>query len=461
MGLSEAKPHSGKAGLAARRSALAILSAILDHARPFDDALMRDHAGDLVPRDRAFVTALVQTSLRRKGECEAVIAQYLAKKLPRKSGSASRILLMSAAQLLYLEAPPHAVIDIAVTLARDDRDARHFAGLVNAVLRKLAAASPIDKPHLNVPAYLWRRWTENYGKRIAHDIAAAHLVPAPLDLSVKSDPERWAETLGGSLLPTGTLRLKRRQMAVESLAGFDKGAWWVQDAAAALPVRLLGDVAGKSVLDLCAAPGGKTAQLAAMGAEVTALDQSPVRMERVKQNLDRLRLKARLHVGDALDFTAPPFDAVLLDAPCSATGTIRRHPDLPYIKSERQIAELVSVQERLLDHAATLVRPGGCLVYCTCSLEPDEGDNQIERFLARNDGFARLAVTPDDVSGESRFISAKGDLRTLPSMNIGTEQGLDGFYAAHLRRGASTASRQSGSRFGEKEAPQDKSLGNP
>ncbi|WP_119390569.1 RsmB/NOP family class I SAM-dependent RNA methyltransferase [Taklimakanibacter lacteus] len=434
MGLSEAAKPDGKAGLAARRAALAILAAVTGEARHFDDALMRDCTAELAPRDRAFVTALVQTSLRRKGECDAVIAQFLAKKLPRKSGGAPLILLMGAAQLLYLEAPPHAVIDTAVTLARDDRDARHFSGLINAVLRKVAAARPPGKPHLNVPQFLWRRWTQNYGRRIAHEIAAAHAEPPPLDLTVKADPEKWAEALDGTLLPTGSLRLRNRQSAIESLAGFAEGAWWVQDAAAALPARLLGDVAGKSVLDLCAAPGGKTAQLAAAGAKVMAVDQSAPRMERVRQNLDRLRLAAELHVGDALDVSGRLFDAVLIDAPCSATGTIRRHPDLPHIKSEGQIAELVTLQERLLDHAATLLRPGGSLVYCTCSLEPEEGEGQVGRFLERHSDFERQPVTAGDVAGEAQFITADGDLRTLPSMNIGADQGLDGFYAARLTR---------------------------
>ena len=434
MGLSEAKPDD-KAGLAARRAALVILSTILGEARAFDDALMRDQAGHFEPRDRAFVTALVQTSLRRKGECEATIQRFLTKKLPRKSGSAPLILLVSTAQLLYLEAPAHAVIDLAVTLAREDREARHFAGLINAVLRKVAESRPVGKPHLNVPQFLWRRWTQNYGKKTAHAIAEAHTVQPALDLTVKADAEKWAEALGGIVLSAQTVRLKERQTAIESLAGFGEGAWWVQDAAAALPVLLLGDIAGKTVLDLCAAPGGKTAQLAARGAQVTAVDQSAPRMERVKQNLDRLHLSAELQVCDVMNFPDDRrFDAVLLDAPCSATGTIRRHPELPYIKSEIQIAELASLQERLLDHAGKLLRPGGSLLYCTCSLEPEESEQQVERFLGLNPDYARRAVTPEDVGGETPFITPAGDLRTLPSMNIGPDQGLDGFYAARLVR---------------------------
>jgi 16S rRNA (cytosine967-C5)-methyltransferase len=436
MGLSAAKHHTNdKAGLAARRAVLVILSAILEVARPFDDTLMQAEAADLAPRDRAFVTALVQTALRRKGESEAIISRFLSKKLPRKSGRARLILLQGATQLLYLETPAHAAIDLAVTLAREDRDARHFANLINAVLRKLADVKPIDRPRLNVPDWLWRRWTKSYGKDTAEAIARAHLAEPALDLSVKSDPEDWATTLNGTVLLTGSVRLKERSGAIENLAGFADGAWWVQDAAAALPVMLLGDVAGKSVLDLCAAPGGKTAQLASRGAKVTAVDQSAPRMARVQQNLDRLKLAAELRIADVLDLPRDHlFDAVLLDAPCSATGTIRRHPELPFIKSEAQLVELAAVQARLFAHAAELVKSGGTVVYCTCSLEPEEGEGQVESFLRLHADYRRRPLTPEDVGGVSRFITAQGDLRTLPSMNIGTDQGLDGFYAARLVR---------------------------
>lgn len=435
MGLSARKPEGGKAGLPARRAALAILAGIFEESRPFDETLMRQHAGDLEPRERAFVTALVQTSVRRKGECEMVLDRFLAKKLPRKSGKTALILLLSAAQLLYLGSPPHAVIDLAVTLAREDRDSRHFSALINAVLRKLVGVEAPDKPHLDVPQWLWRRWVRTYGKKTAHDIARAHLKLAPLDITPKADPQRWAEQLGGVALPTGSVRLLEKTGAIETLAGFGDGEWWVQDAAAALPARLLGDVAGKTVLDICAAPGGKTAQLAAAGARVTAIDQSVSRMARVRENLDRLKLAADLHVTSALDFALGPlFDAVLLDAPCSATGTIRRHPELPYIKSEIQLAELVDLQGKLLSYAAHFVRPGGSLVYCTCSLEPEEGEKQVEAFLAGHPEFARMPLAPEDVGGEAHFISERGDLRTSPFMNIGQDQGLDGFYGARLRR---------------------------
>jgi 16S rRNA (cytosine967-C5)-methyltransferase len=436
MGLNAANhQNNDKTGLAARRAVLVILSAILDDARSFDETLMQAHAGDLAPIDRAFVAALVRTSLRRKGESEAIIARFLSKKLPRKSGNAALILLLGAAQLLYLGTPPHAAIDLAVTLAREDRDARHFANLINAVLRKLADVTPIDRPRLNVPNWLWRRWKKAYGDGTAEAIAHAHLAEPALDLSVKSDPQGWANALNGFVLPTGSVRLKERAGAIEKLQGFDDGAWWVQDAAAALPVMLLGDVAGKSVLDLCAAPGGKTAQLASRGGKVTAVDRSAPRMERVRRNLDRLELAAELHIADALDLPSDRvFDAVLLDAPCSATGTIRRHPELPYIKSEAQIGELAALQARLLAHAGTLVRSGGTLIYCTCSLEREESEVQVESFLGAHADYRRLPLMAEEVGGQGHFITAQGDLRTLPSMNIGMDQGLDGFYAARLMR---------------------------
>jgi 16S rRNA (cytosine967-C5)-methyltransferase len=435
MGLSAAKHHDDKAGLAARRAALVILSAILDEARPFDETLMQGHARNLAAVDRAFITALVQTSLRRKGECETIIARFLSKKLPRKSGNAALILLLGAAQLLYLKTPPHAAIDLAVTLAREDRDARHFANLINAVLRKLVDVKPIDRPRLNVPDWLWRRWAKAYGAETAEAILRAHLEEPALDLSVRSDPQVWAQALNGIALPTGSVRLREKSGAIENLQGYGEGAWWVQDAGAALPAMLLGDVAGKSVLDLCAAPGGKTAQLASRGAKVTAVDQSAPRMERMRRNLDRLKLSAELRVADALNLPADRlFDAVLLDAPCSATGTIRRHPEVPYIKSEAQLSQLAAVQARLLSQSGTLVRSGGTLIYCTCSLEPEEGEAQVASFLGPHADFHRLPVTAEEVWGQSQFITAQGDLRTLPSMNIGTVQGLDGFYAARLVR---------------------------
>lgn len=424
-------PPRDRPGLGARREAVRLVSGVLRRGRPLDDA------GEALPdaRDRALARAIAATTLRRLGAIEAALRPLLAKPLPRKSGAAREILLAAAAQILFLRVPAHAAIDTAVALAREDRDARHFAGLVNAVLRRLAEASPADHdPSLDTPPWLAARWRAAYGDATFRAIAAAHGEDPPLDLSVRHDPERWAERLGGIVLPTGSVRVPDRPGAIESWPGYEEGDWWVQDAAAALPARLFGDVRGRRVLDLCAAPGGKTAQLAAAGADVTAVDRSEARLDRLRANLARLRLEATVVSADAEAYEAPPFDAVLLDAPCSATGTIRRHPDVPHLKQPADIVALAALQRRLIDHAAGLVTPGGVLVYATCSLEPEEAEHQAAAFLARDPRFARQPIRPEEVGGQAHLLAPDGDLRTLPCHPIGPAHGLDGFFAARFHR---------------------------
>jgi 16S rRNA (cytosine967-C5)-methyltransferase len=429
------------AGLAVRRLAVAALDRVIHGQRTLEDALagLAD-IDDLEPRDRAFLMALVLTALRHKGEAEAVVEVFLAKPLPRKAGNAGLILMLGATQLLFLQQPPHAVIDLAVTQAKRDSQAMHFAGLVNAVLRKVATRGAeilagLDGPRLNTPDWLWTRWSKTFGPAMAHAVARAHMAEPPLDLTVKGDGANWAKRLGAALLPTGSLRLSPAPPSVEALAGYGEGAWWVQDAAAAIPARLLGDVAGLAVLDLCAAPGGKTLQLAAAGARVTALDQSAARLARLAENLRRCRLEADVVTADALDFApGQAFDAAVLDAPCSATGTIRRHPDLPYVKTAAQIGSLAEIQHRMLDHAATLVRPGGTLVYCTCSLEEAEGERQVSAFLSRQPAFALAPIHAGEAGLPPEMLNREGCFRTLPSMAIGPSIGLDGFFAARLTK---------------------------
>jgi 16S rRNA (cytosine967-C5)-methyltransferase len=421
-----------KAGLAARRLAVALIEAVLKGHQPFDEAFERlVGAGELDGRDRAFVHALAAVSLRRLGEAKAVIAKFLTKPLPKSSGMTETILLIGAAQLLFLSTPVHAAIDQSVELAKEDRDARHFAGLINAVLRRVdqegrAVLGTLDAARLNTPAWLMKRWTKTYGADTARAIAASHVSEPAIDISVKLDAELWAERLGGRLLESGGVRLPADAGRIEALPGYDEGAWWVQDMAASLPAQLLGDVRGKRVLDLCAAPGGKTAQLAAAGAIVTSVDDSGERVARLKQNMARLRLDVDVKIADALTYTDKPYDAVLLDAPCSATGTIRRHPDLPYLKSAAQIAALAKLQTRMLANAARLVEPGGLLVYCSCSLEPEECEERVAAFLQAHPDFARLPVAAAEVG---YGVTGLGDLRTLPC------QDMDGFYAAQLIRG--------------------------
>jgi 16S rRNA (cytosine967-C5)-methyltransferase len=437
---------SKPAGHAARAVAAACLGSILARGRPLDDAFEAAAAkgGPLAPRDRAFARLLVMTVLRHKGELETVVSSFLAKPLPADSGSLWPILLAASAQLLMLDTPPHAAISLAVDLCRDDPKARRFDRLTNAVLRRVATSGKevlagMDAVAANVPRWLLDRWRAAYGDATAREIAAASLSEAALDISAKADAAAWADRLGGLLLATGTIRLARAEAGpVEALPGYAEGAWWVQDAAAALPARLLGPVAGLRVADLCAAPGGKTAQLAAAGALVTAVDQSPARLVRLRENLARLRLDAEVVEADVLAWEpGRTFDAVLLDAPCSATGTIRRHPDILHLRRKDDTAQRVALQRRLLDKAAALVAPGGLLVYCTCSLEPEEGDAQVARFLDAHATFARVPVAPGEAGIDAAWITPDGDLRTLPFHLPHAEPGLaglDGFYAARLRR---------------------------
>ena len=323
-----------KPGLLARRAAISLLQGVTLDKQPLDQLLETNAEFRLLEgRDRSFAHALVASSLRHGGEIKTVLGKFLTKPLPRSSGMAVDILTIAAAQLLFMEVSPHAAIDLSVDLAKQDKKAQHFSGLINAVLRKVAtdgktALKDLDGPRLNTPDWLWEQWIAAYDEKTARAIAVAHLSEAPLDISVKSNAEHWAAQLEGELLPTGTIRLRAADKSLQDLPGFSTGDWWVQDAASALPAKLLGDIRGQSALDLCAAPGGKTAQLAAAGATVTAVDDSVSRLNRLRENLARLKLQATTLLADVLSLPVDTrYDNVLLDAPCSATGTIRRHPE--------------------------------------------------------------------------------------------------------------------------------------
>ncbi|WP_238247389.1 RsmB/NOP family class I SAM-dependent RNA methyltransferase [Methylobacterium persicinum] len=433
-------PGADVAGLGARRAALHAVAEIIGQERPpaLDEALATAlRAEGLQSGDAALARAIAVATFRRLGQIRRTLAERLDKGLPVNKPRLLALLATGCAQILDLAVPDHAAVDLAVRLAKADHRTAGFAGMVNAVLRRvarereaiLAGADPLAD---NTPEWLARRWVAAYGPERAAAIARAHLTGAPIDLTLRreDEAETWAERLGATRLPTGSLRMPPDGAAIPDLPGFGEAAWWVQDAAAAIPARLLRAAHGERVLDLCAAPGGKTMQLASGGALVTALDRSAPRLERLRENLSRLGLTAEIAVADATAYAAEPFDAVLLDAPCSATGTIRRHPDVAWTKTEADIARLAGLQARLLDRAAGLVRPGGRLVYCTCSLEPQEGEGQVSAFLARNPAFARVPATPDEVGGQAELIDGNGDLRTLPS------HGLDGFFASRLARTA-------------------------
>lgn len=426
------------AGLGARRVAVAAVADLLGQDRPpaLDEALAAAlRAERLEPGDAALARAITVATFRRLGQIRTSLAERLDKGLPTGKPRLLALLATGCAQILDLAVPDHAAVDLAVRLAKADHRTAGYAGMVNAVLRRVAREreailSATDPLADNTPDWLSRRWTVAYGAETAAAIARAHLSSAPIDLTLRheGDAGAWAERLGATLLPTGSLRLPPDGAAIPDLPGFGEAAWWVQDAAAAIPARLLGVGEGERVLDLCAAPGGKTMQLASRGAAVTALDRSAPRLERLRENLARLGLRAEIAVADATAYEAEPFDAVLLDAPCSATGTIRRHPDVAWSKDEGDIVRLAQLQGKLLDRAARLVRPGGRLVYCTCSLERAEGEAQVAAFLARNARFTRVPLRPEEVGGRAELIDGQGDLRTLPS------HGLDGFFASRLVR---------------------------
>jgi 16S rRNA (cytosine967-C5)-methyltransferase len=420
----------------ARHVALDLVGAVLGRERPLDESIDDNPAmAQLSLRDRAFARLLVATVLRRLGQIDALIGDCLANPLPPRAAGVQDILRLGIAQLLFLHTPPHAAVATSVDLAQSRGYLAH-KGLVNAVLRRLSIEGPSrvglqDAPLLNTPNWLWQSWAGHYGEEIARAIATAHLREAPLDLTPRANAGGWCEKLAATQLPTGTLR-RAGGGAVATLPGYAEGAWWVQDAAAALPVRLFGDVAGLSVVDLCAAPGGKTAQLANAGAMVTAVDRSSRRLDRLVGNLKRLSLPAAAVAADAVTWRPErPVDAVLLDAPCTATGAIRRHPDVPHLKRPADVARLAVIQERLLRAAIDMLRPGGTLVYCTCSLEPEEGPRQVESLLRSGAPVERQPLSAAELEMPGEWLTEDGDLRTLP-FYLSEHDGLDGFYGARL-----------------------------
>lgn len=416
----------------ARSVAHALLGEVLRRRRPLDEALAGGSLDALEARDRAFARLLVATVLRRLGQLDDLISQFVEKPLPEKAAPVLDALRLGLAQLLILRTADHAAVDSSVRLLEGQFDG--FKGLVNAVLRRATREGDErlkaqDAARLSTPGWLWDSWVGAYGESVTRSIAEVHLTEPPLDLSVRADAKLWAPRLEAAILPTGTLRSD--SAVVGELPGFGDGAWWVQDAAAALPARLLGDVAGRRVADFCAAPGGKTLQLATSGARVVAIDRSARRLERVRENLQRVKAEAELVVADAAAWQpAEPPEAILLDAPCSATGTLRRHPDVVHLKSPTDVERLSAVQDRLLDHAIRLLPSGGLLVYCVCSLEPEEGPQRIVRLMKDGAPVEAVPVTPAEVPAE---MIRDGYLRTLPS-HWKDKGGMDGFFAARLRK---------------------------
>jgi len=391
-------------------------------------------------RDRALANRLITTALRRHGQLDAIIAELLEKGLPPRAGSFEAVLRLSLAQLVFLpDLGAHSALFLAVEAIKRDPKARHLSGLMNAVLRRAQANSArfgmLDDALL-LPAHFAPTWRDAYGEAALADFSEALLQGAPLDLTLRDDDPDLVAELGGELLMADTLRLQQRDRPVEALPFYAQGRWWVQDAAAAIPARLMTAKPGGRVLDLCAAPGGKTAQLIKAGYKVTALDSDPARMERLAQNLTRLGYQAQTITADATDFTPDQsFDGVLLDAPCSATGTFRRHPEVIWNRSAADVAGRVRLQRALLANAFRCLEAGGILIYCVCSLEPAEGEEQLVWALDALKGLELLPVTPEELPGLAGAVTSSGAVRTHPGMvPEGGAGGMDGFFVARFRR---------------------------
>lgn len=408
-----------------RKVALDLMGDILEDRRLLSEVLPKRLAR-LAPQERARAQRLTLTTLRAMDRADRLLGPHLRKRPPLRI---LNLLRLSVTEICELGEASHGVVNSAVTLARADKKTAGMAGLVNAVLRKIDPAAWAALPVPRLPKWLRKPLVDDYGKEVVAGIEAAHYAGAPIDLTAKGNPRAVADAVGGQLLPNGSVRVTG-QVQVTLLPGYDTGDWWVQDVSASLPAQLLKARPGERVLDLCAAPGGKTLQLAATGAEVTAVDVNPARMARVEENLARVGLPATCVVSDALEYEAESFDAILLDAPCTATGTIRRHPDLPHAKDGSDFPGLFELQEHLIDRALGLLKPGGRLVYCTCSLLIDEGEEQIRDALARHPGLRVEPVAARDI-GFAWPADELGGLRLRPDF-LADAGGMDGFYIACL-----------------------------
>jgi len=433
------QPESQHGGLPARRAAYAILNDILFQKRNMDEAFARAPSLEgMEGRDKAFVRLLVATVLKHGREMDDALAKLLHEPLrDLKPQQLINVFRLGLAQAVFLKTPAHAAVNTTVELAEAEGVAHHKP-LVNAIMRRITREDmqplpPRDAGKFNTPQWLWDEWMRDYGVEEALEIAAANLGEGAIDFTVKGNPADWAEKLEAEVLPTGSLR-KTTGGFIPDLPGFAEGEWWVQNAAAAIPAHLLGDIKGKTVVDLCAAPGGKTAQLAGMGGIVTAVDRSAERIRRLDENIQRLQLSVTTAVADgAVWKPAEPVDAVLIDAPCSATGTIRHQPDVLWLKDIRDQEKLAALQRRLLINGLDMLKPGGIMVYCTCSLQKAEGEAQTTWLLQQNLPVRLSPITEADMPGLEGLLTPRGELRCLPQ-HWQDRGGLDGFYAVRFEK---------------------------
>ncbi|MDF1767734.1 transcription antitermination factor NusB [Maricaulis sp.] len=425
-------------GLAPRRAAALAYLAVMKQRRTLEAAL--EHTPDfnaMSDRDRAFARAITATTFRRLGQTRTVLNKLLSRPLDETSKGAEALLVTGATQLLWMEGAPHAVVSSTVDLAQERPDAQRMKGLINAVLRRVdrEGASLVKQtlPRDNLPEWLRDSWRAAYGPGTLSRIANAIMTPPPLDLTLRNpaETEAWAEKLEAEILPNGSLR-RNVVGDVRALPGYEDGAWWAQDAAAAIPATLLDLGPGKLAIDLCAAPGGKTLQLAATGADVTALDLSEKRLQRVRENLDRTGLDAQLVAGDAREFMPPQrADAVLLDAPCTATGTLRRHPEAGWIKQADDTPRMARLQDEMIKAAADMLKPGGQLVLCTCSLQPEEGEALAGRVVGRNKQLKDSPIRAEELPGLESALTPAGWVRLTPAL-WAEQGGMDGFFIARF-----------------------------
>lgn len=433
-------PDSRSEALSARLVALQLLCDVLDKNTPLDQALDSMAAFRLLSaRDRSFARMLVATTLRRLGQIDDLIIQMSERGSPPSLPVVHHILRLGATQIFFMDVPVYAAVDTAVRMTEEKGLAR-LKGFVNAILRRMDREGrdlllQQDDVNLNIPDWLYQVWVADYGQDEARQIAQALLSEAPLDITVKDQAmlSYWAAQMEGVIMPGGTIRRQAGGL-ISDLPGYQEGAWWIQDLSASWPARLLGDIKGKTVIDLCAAPGGKTAQLAAAGATVIALDRSRNRLRRLEENMQRLDLHVAVEAADASVWQpTAPVDYILLDAPCSATGTIRRHPDVLHLKKPQDIDALADLQSRLLTQASAMLNPDGILIYCTCSLQKAEGEARIEAFLRNHPAMMRYPIKAQEVIGLEVCLSPVGDLRILPH-HLQEQGGMDGFYICRLQK---------------------------
>ncbi|MBM09876.1 MAG: MFS transporter [Magnetovibrio sp.] len=423
---------------ASRIYALKIFQQVIRRRKPLSSAIIESGGYQIASKaDSAFAERIVKTALKRLGQIDQILGECLAQPLPKKARVAQDVLRLGAAQILFMEVPDHAAVHTSVQLFHAEGEGR-YAKLINAILRRLTREgcswiNAQDETRLNTPDWLWHSWSKVYGIQTCREIASAHLKEAPIDISVKANPKKWAIRLGGQVLNTNTVRLEGSQ-AITNLEGYNEGSWWVQDVAANIVSGLIGDVRGKRIIDLCAAPGGKTAALASAGAIVTAIDSSATRLQRLRENLTRLQLKAHVIEADAKSWRPIELaDAVLLDAPCTGTGIIRRHPDIAHCKTASDVMELMVIQETLLVAAVELVKPGGIILYSTCSLQPEEGLMQIERAKKNELPIRPLPFTKNHLLGMSEMLTSTGTFLSLPSY-LPKQGHMDGFFACRFEK---------------------------